>query len=260
MRLRQLSRKLDVDTEKITRYLKTIDLPCQDDSNAKLSDEQVEILIQKFGPLIEVATEEISPVTEPPQHEEPAFEEPVFVEEVPEVEAILQQEAAKVATAEPQIPETIQSQPEEAINPETDVIRAPKVELTGLKVVGKIELRTPKKKEDTETEPTTEKVALPKTNRVRAANGKHTKNPPRKNTLTPAEQRAREEKIKLRKKKEAEKLAKKKKRENYLKKVTAKEKGKATPKKMQAETIAHKPKATENVGLITKFFNWMRRE
>ncbi len=254
MRLRQLSRKLEVDTEKIIQYLKTIDLPCEDDSNAKLSDEQVEILIQKFGPLIEVATEEIKPLAEPVQ------EEPIVVNEEPQ--AIQEQEVTEIVKDEHQLPEPHQSEPDEAIDAELDVIRAPKVELTGLKVVGKIELRTPKKKKDAEAESTKEEVALPKPNRART-NGKHPKKGlPRKNTLTPAEQRAREEKIMQRKKKDAEKLAKKKKRENYLKKVTIKEKEKAAAKKIKTETVAHKPQAkpTKNVGLITKFINWMRRE
>ena len=140
-----------------------------------------------------------------------------------------------------------------------EVIRAPKVELSGLKVVGKIELRTPKKKEEVEGEQE-EKEVEGKPTRTRFRNDRNRKiNKPRKPKLSIAEQRQREEKIKQRKKKEAAAEAKIKRKENYLKKVKAKEK--AAAKKLSL-TPVEKPKAkvTENVGIFRKFFNWMRRE
>lgn len=260
MRLRQLSRKLDIDTEKVIHYLKAINLPCEDDSNAKLSDEQVDVLIKKFGPINEVTQEEIETVLEPIAE----IQEVVVEEEIiPIVENEVVEETENI---EVQLSEVISILQKNQAEPTTEpeVIRAPKVELTGLKVVGKIELRVPKKKEETEEEAATtteEKTNQPKVGRVKSVNDRHKqKNQPRNNTLSIADQRKREEKIKLRRKKEAEQQAKEKRKDNYLKKVKSKDKGET--KKVIVEKINKtvQPKSKENVGMFTKFINWMRRE
>ena len=253
MRLRQLSRKLDVDTEKVIHYLKASNLPCEDDSNAKLSDEQVELLIEKFGPIDEVTPEETETIVVPVFEDQEVVQEETIVAE----EKVVEEEVERTETQPLEFASTPPPNQDET-TPVPEVIRAPKVELTGLKVVGKIELRTPKQKEESEEETEGEVVQQPKVSRAKS-NGRQ-RNQPRKNTLTIAEQRQREEKRKLRRKKEAEEQAKNKKRENYLKKVKAKTKTEA--KKITIEKTA-KPiqsNPTKKVGLITKFFNWMRRE
>lgn len=255
MRLRQLSRKLDVDTGKIIQHLKASNLPCDDDSNAKLSEEQLALLIHAFGPIDEPALEDIEPVVE-------SLEEHVVVQEEPEVAALPEEEITDIAAVESQLSEPAPSQSNEEANLEPEIIRAPKIELTGLKVVGKIELRSPKKKDENETEVSTPETSeLQRMPKDRAAKERHKKREqPRKNSLTPAEQRAREEKIKLRKKRDAEQQAKKKKRENYLKKVKAKEKTEAKKIKPTSVVNTAKPGSNKNEGLITRFFNWIRRE
>lgn len=254
MRLRQLARKLDVDTEKVIHYLETIGLPCGDESNAKLSDEQEELLIKKFGPLVEEdITKKIEAVA-------PAITQEVEKEEQ-EVDPVQEEPAMEIP--EPVLTSAPESSLSEEINIEPEVIRAPKVELTGLKVVGKIELRTPRKKEEPDEEAVTaEKIEESNTKKVKFSNGRNKqRNKPRAKTLSIAEQRNREEKIQQRKKKEAEALAKRKRRANYLKKVKAKEKIEA--KNAKAKVIGNKPqtnKSTENSGIFKKFFNWIRRE
>ncbi len=261
MRLRQLARKLDVDTEKVIHYLKACNLPCEDDSNAKLSDEQVEVLIQKFGPIYEPVSVEEEIVVEPVVIVPEVIEEEAIVsssEEISEIKVEIESEII-----EPPQPVVNDVKSAQELNTESGVIRAPKVELTGLRVVGKIELRTPKKKEESESEAIEEDNAdQPKviTERTFDRSQKQRNQPRKNNVLTIAEQRQREEKIKLRRKKDAEQQAKEKKRENYLKKVKAKDK--AETKKVLVENVVKKspPKSSEQVGLITKFFNWMRRE
>lgn len=256
MRLRQLSRKLDIDTEKIIHYLKACNLPCEDDSNAKLSSEQVEVLISKFGSIDEVIETE--------SKIEPVEEVEEVVKETVAVETIIAEEDSETSHA--QLSEVISSlqQNQEEPTAEPEVIRAPKVELTGLKVVGKIELRTPKKKEDSEEEEEVtleEKNELPKVNKVRSNYGRNKqRNQPQKKTLSIAEERKREEKRKHRRKKEAEQLAKEKRRENYLKKVKSKDKIEGKKIIVEKTNRTSQPKPTRNVGLFTKFFNWMRRE
>ncbi len=258
MRLRQLSRKLDIDTEKVIHFLKVSNLPCEDDSNAKLSDEQVELLIQKFGPIEEITPEETETIIEPVEAQVAEEKEIVTEEE--------QVVAEEIENSHDQLSEVISTLLHKQEEPlaEPEVIRAPKVELTGLKVVGKIELRTPKKKEETEEESSLEENGdQPKISKSRSPIGKYKERQhPHKKTLSLADQRKREEKRNQRKKREAEELAKKKKKENYLKKVKAKGKEKLEVKKPKVE-LSEKTStrhASKNVGLFTKFFNWMRRE
>ena len=131
MRLAQLARKLAIRPTVIVEFLTKHNIQIEDGSNTRLEDDHVILIMQKFAPAMaaEVAVE-------------------LAVEK--EVEAApIAKELALVIT-QPEVVERkvelplpiIESQPEEI-----ELIKAPKVELSGLKVLGKIELPEPKKKE-----------------------------------------------------------------------------------------------------------------
>jgi len=132
MRLGQLARKLALRPSQIVDYLASKQIFPDEGSNARLSDEVTERVILHFAPgrLNEIMAVE-EKITETMAMPEPVQEVPVItnVEEVIEVEA----------TPIP-VMEAIEEKPE------VEVIKAPKVELSGLKVLGKIELPEPKKK------------------------------------------------------------------------------------------------------------------
>lgn len=139
MRLGQLARKLALRPSQIVDYLATKQIFPDEGSNARLSDEVTERVVMHFAPerLNEImAVEEKSP--EPLAPPAPANEEPVTTQAVEEVVA--------VEAASPPMMEVTEEKPE------VEIIKAPKVELSGLKVLGKIELPEPKKK----TAPVTE--------------------------------------------------------------------------------------------------------
>ncbi|MBX2899248.1 MAG: hypothetical protein KF775_06345 [Cyclobacteriaceae bacterium] len=130
MRLGQLARKLSVRPSQIVDVLAKEQLYFDDGSNAKLSDEVVKKLVLHFAPerLAELMIAQTQETEEPQNTPEPIIE------------------AEKV---EPD-PEPVAAPKEVVADSET--IRAPKVELAGLKVLGKIDLPEPRKKETAKAE------------------------------------------------------------------------------------------------------------
>ncbi len=124
MRLGQLSRKLGIHTSKIVDFLASKDITISEDSNARIEDEYVTWVTQKYAPqlMTEVNTTLSEEKIEPISIQPPVVEEVPFTEEQP------------IPSEEPLIPE---------------LIKAPKIELSGLKVLGKIEIPEKKKKETT---------------------------------------------------------------------------------------------------------------
>jgi len=204
MRLGQLARKLAVRPSQIVDYLSTHKIYLEEGSNAKLNDEHVDRIVLHFAPdrlkeiVADIKTEEsldnITPsiVTEEPEKEDPQPE-------------ILESEA----DIKPEKPE---------------VIKAPKVELSGLKVLGKIELPQPKKKDQPAPEPTTEETKIeplevkqrPENRRPQAKSKREVQQPWR-NPI--ALQREREALEAEERKREAAEREKERRKEHYLKRV-----------------------------------------
>jgi hypothetical protein len=155
MRLGQLARKLAVRPAEIVEFLATSNIRIDDGTNARLDDEYVVRIIQHFAParleeIMQPAVEEVQEVQEVVSDnniieinnlEPEAAIETVVVEPEPVIIPSLQEEIQSV----PAETKTIVADIQEEDN--TEVIKAPKVELAGLKVLGKIELPEPKKKE-----------------------------------------------------------------------------------------------------------------
>ena len=133
MRLAQLARKLAIRPTVIVEFLTKHNIQIEDGSNTRLEDDHVALIMQKFAPAMaaEVAAEL---AVEKETEVMPIVKAPVII--------ITQPEGVERKVELP-LP-IIEFQPVEI-----ELIKAPKVELSGLKVLGKIELPELKKKEPT---------------------------------------------------------------------------------------------------------------
>lgn len=135
MRLGQLARKLSLRPSQLVDFLSEKNIETQEGSNTRLDDRHVEWIVQEFAP--ERLAEILTPVMEETLPEI-TVGEPVTAEEPIAVESEIKIEQP-VAVTEAETAVEIKEEPE--------VIRVQKIELSGLKVLGKIELPEPKKKE-----------------------------------------------------------------------------------------------------------------
>lgn len=298
MRLGQLARKLDVSTADIITFLQTKGIEKKDHPNVKLDEDMERDVIAHFEipgdqpseaptPLPETSdtTEDVADTAEDTKssditpEEKPEPEDEPLTADAPTVQgpdATSQEPSTPVAEEEP-LAETTEEKDEDSAGVENeenpyegvDIIKAPKVELPGLKVVGKIDLPEPKPKEEAPEEAEEQpKEAEEETPKVRYAY--HDRRNSRKR-LTPEEREARRLKNQKAKEKrmarEAEKRKerelkrqKAKKAEHYKKKLEQKavspkiktQKATAPKKRKKQEPKQPKPKT-----LLGKFWRWL---
>lgn len=212
MRLAQLARRISVKSSEISSFLASKNIEIENSSNAKISDEHVQVVLEYFAPELlkgeEVAVERSEPLEE-------------INEEVAEDEGLV------IIDDSATVPE---SSVEDEILPE--VIKPIKVELPGLKVVGKIDLPEPKTKEQSESSEEVgatndESNTAEKPRTKYQGDNKRTRRPvkdidrrSRKNPI--ALKREREEQEALRKKLEQKEKEKELRTQRYLKKVSTK--------------------------------------
>jgi hypothetical protein len=230
MRLGQLSRKLGIHTSKIIDFLASKDIVINEDSNTRIEDEYVTWITQKYAP--QLMAEVSNTLSE--EKIEPIIHAPV-VEEVTPVE---EQPAASENSPLPVL------------------IKAPKIELSGLKVLGKIEI--PEKKKATTSQELSESPSSDPTSITERKKNPRKEFTPRPQKNLVAIQREREERETERKRKEKLQREKEKKTYNYLSRV----KTQAPAKKSQyvKEQIEEAPMITEEVpkSLWGKFLRWLR--
>lgn len=274
MRLGQLSRQLNLDTKDIVNFLAENNIEIKDHPNVKLDETAEQMVMEKFSdPKSEEPAELIEPSeiqiieSESSEPESDILPEPQSeeLEDDPVAEPIAT--TSDVEPAEPSSEEAIASETPDS-EEEIEVIKAPKIELPGLKVVGKIDLPEPKApKEDEEPEEPIEKEekeeSIPK---VRLVHHSKRNSRPR---LTPEqleEKRLRNKRAKEKRIREAEERAKAReiqrlkdiKAEHYKKKLSkasAKQttnKKKATSKPKQVTQQKPQPKS-----LLGKFWRWL---
>lgn len=210
MRLAQLARKIAVKPSEIAAFLAARSIEVEDSSNAKINDDHVVMVLKHFSP------ETLMAENSNPEAEH-ATEEVVGT-------------GTGEMTGEPETHEPVADQEEELEITETtfnEVIKPPKVELPGLKVVGKIDLPEPKKKEEkiADDQGADEKAETSSAKPTRPAQRKHVRpnqeeRRPRKNPI--ALQREREEREALRRKLEQKKKEKELRTQRYIKKVSTK--------------------------------------
>jgi hypothetical protein len=259
MRLGQLARKLTVRTADIVEFLATKNIQIEEGANTRVEADNLQRVIQHFAPhlhdeLLSIPEEETAEeVTETPapaavlEVEETAQQEPVYA--VADV--------VDDTTSEPVVAEE-----------KPELIKAPKVELAGLKVLGKIELPQPKKKEikpeeETAAAPEEKTTSEPVTPRRHIREGKKNfrqerqDNRPRKNPV--AVQREREQREAELKRQEEIKREKERKTLYYQNRVKASVPTK--PMRMVNEPVVemseHDMSKTPKTWL-GKFWKWFR--
>ncbi len=227
MRLGQLSRKLGVSTGEIIRFLANNNIFINEDSNTKIADEHAHAVTKNYAPqLLEAIEQSISEEKEIEKVEvtiEPVGDKNL---EVPE------------ASQQPFLPE---------------VIKAPKIELSGLKVLGKIDIPEKKKKEATEN--TTAENENAKQARPTRSIARDYVDRPRKNPVTL--QREREEREAEKRKKEKLAKEKEKKTYNYLSKVKAQAPIKKLKKLEELVEVAEEPIEKMPTTWWGKFMRWL---
>lgn len=230
MRLGQLSRKLGIHTSKIIDFLASKDILISEDSNTRIEDEYVTWITQKYAP--QLMAEVSNTLSE--EKIEPIIHIPIVEEVTP-------------AEEKPTASET---------SPLPELIKAPKIELSGLKVLGKIEI--PEKKKTATSQEQPEPIGIDSTSTTERKKNPRKEFTPRPQKNPVALQREREEREAERKRKEKLQREKEKKTYNYLSRV----KTQAPVKKSQyvKEQIEEAASITEEVpkSLWGKFLRWLR--
>jgi hypothetical protein len=280
MRLAQVARKLSITTEDIVDFLEIRGITIEKDSNTKLGEDALKLLYKHFEieedeeivqePKDESIIEPTSKVEPPKEDEEAAHEKEnqdlldehkVELKEDVEAEKVEQQEELPSEIKEEKkksfktVGELLEHQEDDSDS--EMVIKAPKMELKGLNVVGKIDLPEPKPKSVPEQkeevkEKSKKTYSKPKQQRAPRRN--------KKPELSPAEIRKREEQKEARKRERIEKEKKKKREQFYKEKVLKpkqiEQKTKPKKKKKVAEEVERiqKPKPKT---LLGKFWRWL---
>jgi hypothetical protein len=234
MRLGQLARKLELRPAEIVEFLATKNIVIEDDANSKVDENYVGLVIRQFAPDKEV--------------------ENIPDADIATVSVLEDLQSDEKAPGEVVTPEVT---PADEVPPErNEVIKAAKVELSGLKVLGKIDLPDSKKKQPEAAQENSDTEQPRQFNREK-------KNPNYKkiqrSSKNPIALQREREALEAQKKREEELQFKKEKRtQNYLKKVKAHQPTKAAKlhreeaEEMSAAELAEPPKT-----LWGKFVRWL---
>ncbi len=242
MRIGQLARRLGVPPTEILAFLGTQNIDAESGTNSRLSEDVVRKVIGNFAP------EKLSEILQAPA-EEPAPEVNEVVEQQPEPQPVAEEPQTEIAEPAPDAP--------------VEVIRVAKVELQGLKVLGKIDLPAPKKKTETtaeEQQQSEEQQQQPQAQPPRREFRDLKKRNDRRDRewKNPIEQKREQEAREAeRKKKENAERLKEKRTNHYYSKV------KSVPTKavrrIEEQTVVEDIEIKEPPkGLIGKFLRWLR--
>jgi len=200
-----MARKLAISPSEIIQFLAAQNIFVVDNANTRLEDNQVELLQKKFAPFTDFNPQSVISAPQPPV----AIVEPVSAPDLSESVDVITTPVNSVETPERE--------------EEKDLIKAPKIALSGLKVLGKIELPEPKKREEEavlKNEGPSEKAVNPLPGERRNPNA--SKRPAQqarqyKNPIALKRERETEEELERNKQKAA--FDKERKTQSYLKKV-----------------------------------------
>jgi hypothetical protein len=203
MRLGQLARKLSVTPSAIVDLLSAKNVVIEKDVNARVETDHALVAIRHFKPdLVEIEVKHVAEeIDQSPERDEKTEEtENIFVSEISTSVQITEQSENK------------------------EIIKAPKAELPGLKVLGKIDLPEPKKKEEPKSEiEAAAEQPNPKANRNRKL-GKQTSKQPNETWVNPlALQREREARAEEERRREQAEKKKQQRTASYHKRVQHKQ-------------------------------------
>jgi hypothetical protein len=226
MRLGQLARKLEVRPMEIVDFLTTQNINIDNGTNTRMDPDHVALAIEHFSPGSDLK-ETVKEVEEQ--------------EEETNIEIVIETAVA----AQPEIRDEVPVE-------KGDVIKAPKIELSGLKVLGKIDLPESRKKEP---EPAAESTGP----EMEVKKGRKSQEYRRRSAKNPIALQREQEALDASKKREEERnLQKERRTQNYLKKVKAPQPTKAARIfKEETQQISasdlHEPPKT----LWAKFVRWL---
>jgi hypothetical protein len=242
MRLAQLARKASLKTSEIVNFLASKNITIEDNANTKIDEVQVKIILVHFAPhLLEL------PTTVLEQPEEVFIAKPESIIEVENVEPPIIDELPTISTITR----------EELIDSLPDIIRAPKVELSGLKVIGKIELPEKVKTEKpiVGNSESSEVATPPLSKKIQSSYREKQRVRPTKNNI--AAIREQQEQVEAEKRKLALEQRKEIRKQNYFKKRASN----IQPKKVKLEekpvAVVEKKKMDKNQSVWNRFFNWL---
>ena len=257
MRLGQLARKLAIRQTEIVQFLASNNIQIEDGSNTRLEDDHVELVLKRYAPTLELTQEQIVP----------AFQQAEEREQLSREDRGMQSDEVleNVPFSEPE-PANVHDVSENSETEIPEVIKAPKVELPGLKVIGKIELPEPKKKEvpASEGDVPVEKTEVPseplprqERRSLKPNRTARTEPRPRKNPI--ALQREREAMEAERKKKEQAEREKEKRTQHYHRKIKTTAPTKSVKLVKEEVEEMYTPAVENPTSLWGKFMKWLRR-
>jgi hypothetical protein len=155
MRLGQLARKLSVSPAEVTALLASKNIQIEEGINTRLTDEQLTSILHHYGKVLSAVTLAEEPAADERTASMPEEQTDAIVQEpVQEASSSLPEQVADQVvisdSAEQQPGVDIVEQAHMSADERPTLIKAPKIELSGLRVLGKIELPQPKKKEASE--------------------------------------------------------------------------------------------------------------
>jgi hypothetical protein len=241
MRLAQLARKVGKNQSEVIKFLEDNSVFVEDHSNAKVEDTDVAKVMNHFAPAV------LAPIQEPERQSQALAQEP---------ETTLPEVINELALGDQEVVEV--SPDATAIEKQTEVIKAPKIALQGLKVIGKIDLPEIKKKV-TDNEDKQERQ-VPKEFNSKQERRTSSRQRPAKNPI--ALQREKEEQEKQKKKLEKIAYLKELKTQRYLSKVRRpidiyKESKQESPiLQTKSVTKITKPEK-KSTSIIARFIKWL---
>ena len=251
MRLGQLSRKLSIRSSEIVGFLKAKGIVVEDHANSKIGDDEARMIVSHFAPDMKIDEPLVEEVAELPV--EPAL---------PEVEVVASEDTPVEKDEDNTVPGNASPVEAEATESEPEVIKAPKIELQGLKVIGKIELPEPRKKDAAPVEGVVAEVPPQAQERrpKREQRGSQNQNQksgsrPRKNPI--ALQREREAREAEERKKDELKRVKESRTQYYLQKVKTSPPSKKISLIDEPLTQLHEEAADEPKTFWGKFVKWL---
>lgn len=247
MRLGQLARKLALRPAEIVGFLAKNSIQIEEGSNTKIEDDHVSLIMTHFAPerMAEMAAELAA-------EKNPSVKD-IELRPEPVKDIIIEDTRSHIIDVPFVDPE-----------PVVELIKAPKVELSGLKVLGKIELPEPKKKEPQQVESITtedtvvpiEEQKKPEPRRQFVPRKERSEQRPVKNPI--ALQREREAMEAEKKRRVNTEREKEKRTQNYLKKVKAPSPTKSVSLvKEQVEVMVQEEKRTPPKTWFGRFMRWM---
>ncbi|MBL3658341.1 hypothetical protein [Fulvivirga sediminis] len=265
MRLMQLARQLGTSQQEIVDFLITHNIQIELHGNSKMPEEYLPLIYEHWTPAAEESLtpaaekeEELLAETEANSYEETLHEASIPEDNSHETETIQEPVVTQHTTPTPPI-NTVDDPETEAEKPGVTIIRAKKVKLEGIKVLGKIDLPEPKpKKEETPSEK--------KVNQERERSNRkpykdyNRKGKRRKQPESYEQKQKRQEREELKKKRVKEKKLKEKKKKYYEENIKVKQAQSSSKKKTTktAEQTHKKKKSVErHPNPLKRFWAWL---